>query len=325
MSSSPLTRLREWARAHPLATAGLRWAIGLGLLASTLLWLDLQEIVDQVGQADPRWLGLALLLSVAQLATMAWRWSFTATRMGLELPFGVACREYYVAVLLNFVLPGGVLGDVARVARQTDGEARPLGLVARSVVIERIVGQAVLWAVLLVAALVWGLHDHLAAILGTMGVVALAVIGVVLFARRPGFAQTRAGQALSRVREELRVAVFSGIAPLVQGLSSLAGLGLLVAMFYCGAVAIGSSMTVGQALLIVPFILAATMLPLTVGGWGVRELSAMALFQLADIPVAQGAASAAIFGVVSLLGALPGAVPLLLQRRRPDHAPTPSP
>ena len=300
--------------------AALRWAIGLGLLASTLLWLDLREITDQVRGADAGWLGLALLLSVAQLATMAWRWSFTATRMGLELPFLVACREYYVAVLLNFVLPGGVLGDVARVARQTDGDERPLGLVVRSVAIERMVGQAVLWAMLLVAAFAWGLDEQLSAILATVTLVGLGLAVAVAIVSRPRFAETRAGRLMGRVREELRVAVFSGVAPLVQLLSSLAGLALLVAMFYCGAAAIDSELTWVQALLIVPFILAATMLPLTVGGWGVRELSAMALFQLAGIPVAQGAASAAIFGVVSLLGALPGVIPLLL-RRRSSHAP----
>ena len=64
MSSSPLTRLRELARAHPLAMAALRWAIGLGLLASTLLWLDLREITDQVRGADAGWLGLARFLLI---------------------------------------------------------------------------------------------------------------------------------------------------------------------------------------------------------------------------------------------------------------------
>ena len=140
-------------------------------------------------------------------------------------------------------------------------------------------------------------------------------IGLARLGRHPRLAPTAFGQLVARVHGELRAALVSGRALVVQLSSSLGSLLALVGMYYCCTQAIGSAMTPAQALLVVPGILVATTLPLTVGGWGVRELSAMALFELASIPAAQGAASSVLFGAVSLVSALPGLVPLVLTDR----------
>ena len=294
----------------------LRWALGLGLLGLTLAWLDLGQVARPIRRADPIWILAALSCSVPLMLAMAWRWSFTAQRMGIELPLWVAWREYYVSVLLNSVLPGGIAGDVVRVARHADGPERKLGPVARSVVVERAVGQLLLWATLLVGAAWWGLDGAFVAVLVALGAVGLGVALLLVLGRHPRVAERGLGRALGRLGQDLRAALWGPKAVAVQLLTSVAGLVALVAMYFCCAAAIGSSMTVVQALLVVPWILAATTVPLTVGGWGVRELSAMALFELVSIAPAEGAASSVLFGAVSLVAALPGVVPLLRRRRR---------
>lgn len=278
----------------------------MGLLGLTLWWLDLDELGAALRGAEGGWLVAALVLFVPQVLLVAWRWSFTARRLGVALPLGAAWREYYVSMLLNSVLPGGVVGDVTRAVRHARGSEHPLGPVARAVVVERAAGQVVQWLVLLVGAAAWGLGDLLTAAVLTM-LVAGAV--AVVIAVGPG-------RSLVRVRHELRAALLEEGALAVQLLTSLGSLLLLVGMFWACAMAVGSTLSLAAALVVVPWILAATVLPITVGGWGVRELSAAALFPLAGLPAAEGAASSVLFGAMSLVSVLPGLVPLL-RRRRP--------
>ncbi len=316
-----LARIRHHARTSPRLTTALRWAAALSLLGLTLAWLDLPGVLERLRGAHLPWLVAALLLSIPLVGALAWRWSFTAQRMGVNLPLRVAWREYYVSTLLNSVLPGGVVGDVVRVTRQAGSPGQSLGPLARSVVFERAVGQVVLWLAVLLSAVVWGLDDAavaiLASLLGLIGsLVVLAWLGT-----HPRIAPTGPGRLIARVRQELRAALLDRQALAVQLLTSLASLAALIATFYCCAAAIESSMTASQALLIVPGVLAATTLPLTVGGWGVRELSAVTLFELASIPAEEGAASAMLFGAIGLLSALPGLLPLTLGRRSAAESP----
>ena len=96
---------------------------------------------------DARWVGVALAVSLVQVTVSAWRWCFTAGRLGITLPFGDALREYYLAVFLNQIIPGGVVGDVSRAWRharlQTDTHMDG-GSAVRAVVLERASGQIVM-------------------------------------------------------------------------------------------------------------------------------------------------------------------------------------
>ena len=92
----------------------LRTGVSLALLALLVWWLDAGALLDRLAGFDPRWALAALAISLPQVALLAFRWRFTAGRLGLDLPFGAALREYYLALFLNQGLPGGVMGDVSR-------------------------------------------------------------------------------------------------------------------------------------------------------------------------------------------------------------------
>jgi hypothetical protein len=61
----------------------------------------------------------------------------------------------------------------------------------------------------------------------------------------------------------------------------------------------------GAALVLVPLILAAMLIPLTVGGWGWREGAAAALFPLAGASSVAGVSAGIVFGGAILLSVLP--------------------
>ena len=128
----------------------LRAAVSLGLLVGLAAWLDAGAVVSRLASLRPSWVLAALAVSVVQVAVLAWRWSFTARRLAVDLPWSVAWREYYLSIFLNQVLPGGVLGDVARAWRQVRSQVRlhaPGGPAVRAVVFERLSAQMVMTTV----------------------------------------------------------------------------------------------------------------------------------------------------------------------------------
>ena len=98
----------------------------------------------------PEWVLAALAISVLQVMLSAWRWQFTAGRVDVPLRFRYALREYYLALLVNQLLPGGVLGDAGRAHRHAR-QAASKGSAWRAVVIERASGQMAVVVLTLVA------------------------------------------------------------------------------------------------------------------------------------------------------------------------------
>jgi uncharacterized membrane protein YbhN (UPF0104 family) len=286
----------------------LRVAASVVLLAITAALVDVRGVVTTLRELEVGPLLVAGVLTVPVLAVAAWRWQFTAVRMGIRLRFGLALREYYASTLLNQVLPGGVLGDVSRVLRL---HGQPKGLVTRCVVIERASGQVALWLTIAVAAMWWGLHGSGAVAMALVTAVGLVLALAVVVLRIPVVAASRPGRMLGRAVGDLRATMVTRGAWAVQLATSFVGVALLSAMFWLCIVAVGAEVSPPQALLIAPLVLAASALPISVGGWGVREAAGAGLFGLLGLSPALGAAASAAFGAVNLVGSLPGAIFLL--------------
>lgn len=206
-----------------------------------------------------------------------------------EIPLGRAVREYYVASLLNMVLPGGVAGDVTRAVRAREGGRwRDAAL---PVLIERGMGQVALVFLLLVGGALasWTIGTPSGLSIGT-GLLALALLAVLEGSlRRPAL---RGQAALLRQQFVLSLVVAAAY----------------LAMFACCAAAIGAPLGLGLTLTLVPPVLLSMVLPLTIGGWGLREGAAALLWPIAGLSAEAGIATGLVYGLICILGALPGVV-----------------
>jgi uncharacterized membrane protein YbhN (UPF0104 family) len=269
-------------------------------------------------------LGLGLLTTVVSAA----RWCLVARGLGLRLPLAVAVTDCYRALFLNSVLPAGVLGDVHRAV----GYGRQIGDVGRGVrvvALERVTGQA---AVVLVGVgvLLAAQPKLLTAAAGGLVperplavalLLALAVALVALGTIDAGPRTRRIRRALRAGLADARAGVFSrGIWPGLVALSVAALAGYL-ALFVVAARAAGSVATLGQLLPLLVLGLLAMALPLNVGGWGPREGVTAVAFGTAGLGATQGLTTAVVYGVLSLIACLPGAVVLLLPRPTPAELP----
>lgn len=294
------------------ATA-LRIAVSLGLLGLLLTQVDAGAVAARLAALDARWLLPILALTVLQVIASAWRWRFTAARLGLALPLGTAIREYYLATFANQVLPGGVLGDVGRAGRHAMASGAP-GPAARAVVLERASGQ-VAAAIIAVAELVSG-APALPSGTGTIALIAGGTIGVLAAAAIVGVRRQPAGMLATFWRDTRRALLARG-AWLPQLTASLA-----IAASYVGVYAlVGIALdTPGLAtwLPLVPLVLLAMVVPVSVAGWGVRESVAAATWTAAGLTPADGTALAIAYGALVLVSSLPGLVFLLFPATAAD-------
>jgi uncharacterized membrane protein YbhN (UPF0104 family) len=293
----------------PRYRALLRIVLSLGLLLVLLVWFDGREVLSRIAQMDWRWVVPALVLSVLQILLLAWRWRFTAARLGLRMPYRLALREYYLGAFLNQVLPGGILGDVSRAWRHARATARTRTAV-HAVLLERIPVQTAMVAVALVSLAVLPLswpQGGVSALGGLALILAIVALLGVFRERLRGLWSAARALAIDGRR------AFQPGRTLFLQLASVAlfVLGNLVA-FVAVARALGSTLPLSTLLPLIAPVLLVMMLPVTVAGWGLREGAAALLWGLTGLSAAEGIAIAVAYGLVFFVAALPGAAPLLL-------------
>ncbi|MFD1149574.1 lysylphosphatidylglycerol synthase transmembrane domain-containing protein [Saccharothrix hoggarensis] len=298
-----MRRLWPWLRL--LGAVGilvaLGWRLGADAFAAGLRAVDGRSVVAA--------LGLGLLTTVCA----AWRWRVIAHGLGLPLTLRAAVADYYRASLLNAVLPAGVLGDVHR-AVSHGRRSGDVGRGVRAVLFERFAGQVVL------VALALGLAGS--ALVDVPGVPVAVLVAVLVV----GAVGAAVGVACSaRVRGALRTTWADARAGLVNrralpevvALSAVAVAGH-VALFVVAARAAGVEASTGRLVPLAVLALLVMAVPLNVGGFGPREAFLAVAFGTAGLGAAQGLTTGVVYGVLALVGSLPGV--LTLVRRRPGRA-----
>lgn len=306
----------------------LRWLATFAILGLVFAFVDLSALGARLATVPVSLIVLALGFSIVQVVLSAWRWRYTAGRLGIAIPMGFAVREYYLASFLNQVLPGGVMGDVNRAWRhskiQTASRSERSGRLAaiHAVALERLSGQLVLVpVVLIVFGALWAsgqfasrrLPTDVALSSGYWLLIPLLVgiVGWLLFASGKITAMAR---YVGRLWEDLQLAFSGWRTGSVQLVTSLSVLGTYLLVFMLIAVGMGlaedgATLALTMALCLV--LLLAMVLPITVSGWGVREGAAALLWPAAGLPAEQGVAISVGYGALIFLGSLPGALMLL--------------
>jgi glycosyltransferase 2 family protein len=275
---------RWWALVRVAAGAAV-----LGVLA----WrVGTQPFVAGLSAVGLGSVAAALLLVAGSTLCAAERWRLVARTAGITITTREAVAAYYRSQFLNSVLPGGIVGDVHRaIAHRT----------VRSVVVERVLGQAVQIAMGLLVVLVAWPAD-------------IAPSTPVLAATAAGGILVLAGVVLVLTdRTYLDVETV----PAVLGLSALAA-GGHATVFLVAAHAVGVDAPSGTLAALAFVVLVAAALPTNIAGWGPREGAAAWVFALVGLGAATGTSVATAYGVLALVATLPGAA--LLVVRRPGAA-----
>lgn len=295
-----------WAWARPIGGAAilafLLWRLGTGPFLHGLRMID--------GWALLSALGLGALTTVC----CAWRWRLVAGGLGVRLPLRPAVAAYYRSVFLNATLPGGVVGDVHRAVRHGQ-DVGDVSRGIRAVVWERSAGQVIqiAMAVVLLLALPSPVRPYLPIVTAVAAACALAA--ALLAWALPGRARAvlpgRVRAALRTAKADVRDGLLARRAWPGVVLTSVVGVFAHLATFVVAARTAGATAPLSQLVPLALLALLAMAVPLNVGGWGAREGVAAWAFGAAGLTVAQGVATAVVFGALVLVSSLPGAVVLL--------------
>ncbi len=263
----------------------------------------------------------AATLNAAASVCSAWRWRVVARALGVDIDLPAAVGAYYRSMFINSVLPGGVLGDVHRAVthgRRAGDVVRGL----RAVAWERLWGQVIQGVVTAVALLTLpspvrpALPYVLAGVAGAAGCAAL----VVRRAARHG--RPRIARAARAVSTDLRHGLLApDVWPRLTLASALVVAGHTVTFVIAARVA-GCTAPLGELVALLMVIQTAAVIPLSVGGWGLREGAAAWVFAAAGFGAATGVTVATLYAVLMLVAVAPGAGLLLGDaiRRRRDQA-----
>ena len=295
-----------------LTSSLARWILTVVLVGVALTQLESDRLA---GYLNARMLGLLLATAVVLAFVVglnAVRWLIVARILALKLAPVAALRWTFVGHFFNQVFPTSIGGDAVRgymAARET-GVYIP---VIASIALERCVGMAALITLIACSQpfLLARIEDPSLPLLASV-VVALSVVGIgILFAL-----DKLAGRWMHARIRDVAVLLSRDMRRLLSSPPLLAAAVALSLVMHCanllltGIVAnhMGANVSLTDVLLVVPTVTIVSSLPISVGGWGVREAGFAIGFAALGQPASAAVAASIVIGIASLVSALPGAL-----------------
>jgi len=268
-------------------------------LLSWILWRnDASRIWMGIKSAQPLWLLGGALAFFLSLLLGAWQWDLLLRHQNVQVAYRKLLHAYNLGTFLNFVLPTGVGGDVVRaitVHRESRGGAKSFA----ATVLDRFAGLFTLSIFAFVAALLLASERHGAffarlVFLTGAAFLAFAVAAALLFSRRalgwlaPVVRFLGEGR-LFTMAKDLRHAFLEyraarALVGKVLSISFATQLLRISVHAFC-AHALGLHIAFAWFLLFVPVVALISVLPISVGGWGLREGAQKTFFALPGVMI----------------------------------------
>lgn len=288
----------------------LKLAVSISLLAWVVYGIDFREFRSVVSSLPAVYVLLAAALIMLQTPVLAHRWFRILRVLQQQSGWLMLCKATYIGIFFNQALPGSVGGDIIRIA-QLRASGVSLRVSTSSVILERLSGLYALVLLMaavspLVAPVVAGHSLTLLAAalcaLVTAGFVILAYVDQLV----PGWRfLAYLKQALAAIRGDYLTLVKD--AGTTVHLLLLGGISWALNLWAIYLLCIGARIDLPFATCFFfgGISVLASVLPISMAGWGVREGAMVALFGLVDVSPAQATTVSVTFGVLMVLTALP--------------------
>jgi glycosyltransferase 2 family protein len=262
----------------------------LVFLASKISWPDLRAAIARLGVLD---LAMAVGLVGLQCTLLGWRWHRLTVHLGSTLRPWLALKWTLVGIFFNQALPSSV------------GGCKP-GMALGSVLVERISGlvvhaMLVSGAAILLGAQRLGPSTHMLLVAIGPLVLAASAGALALCALASRYWPGRIGNHLETLWQSFNAVLRKPWALLeTLLLGALASVATLMAAWVLGrSLGLAAGPEVYMALMGGAMLLA--VLPISLGGWGVREATVVALFVQLGAPQEPVLAMSVVWGLLPIL------------------------
>jgi len=303
----------------------LKIAVSIGLIWYIFdrLDLDLNRVAGELRQIDFLMLVAALSALGVQACIGGIRWRAVAIAIDAPLTFLNALRLFYIGMFFNQALPGGTGGDAVRMYLGYRVGHSLRGAI-NSVMLERVVT---------VVALVLLVDIALPFLTPTSGIEKLnfirtatvlislaAVTGIaflMLLDRLPErMCKWKIVRGLGYLANDTRRLFLSfrhASIAIFWGLLTHINLSFVVFLLASG---LGLSVTFFDCLMLVPPVVLVVTLPISIGGWGIREGAMVFAFGLIGVPGDSALVLSVMVGLAGLAISLPGGLVWLFSHER---------
>jgi glycosyltransferase 2 family protein len=284
------------------ATVGLLWALATRT--------DLSHAAQLMAQVALPLLAATLVALLGANLVGAVRWHLVLSAEAASPGPAVLLKIVLVGLFFNQVLPTGVGGDAVRVWRCCR-LGIGLGTALRSILLDRACGYLVL-IVAFAASLPGLLHiltdpRQKALLVVMLGAGLLGLVALFVLDRLPRpLLNLRLIAPLAELsRGSRRLFAKPARCGVVLGLSAFT-IGLTILAFKLAADGIGIRLSFGSWLAIVPPVTLLQLLPISLAGWGVREVALVVVLASFGIPTEAALATSVLLGFCMIVIGLPG-------------------
>lgn len=304
-----------------------RIGISIALLIFLISRVGKTTLLETLHKADPILLFAAFFLYLGTYALACYRWEMLLRGADVHIARKRIISSYASGLFFSLFTPSSIGGDFARSVDLTRHTNKPKEIIA-SVFLDRLSGYIGL-IILVAVALPFGLSLHLdKSIYITVGVLTVLLIAM-LAAVFNGFLYRKTKELLnapfeSKIKEVLlglhhEVFVFRGKPGIIVKniLCSIVLQGIQFVATYIIARSLGIEIKSVYFFIFVPVISAITMLPISIGGLGVRDAATIMLFSKVGVTKDMAfAMSIAVDFIVFAIGIIGGLIYVSTLRNR---------
>lgn len=290
----------------------VKMGVSVSLIAIMLHTFDARGVADHFLKASPWSLAAVVVISIAMAPVHAARWLIVVRAAGGRLALGPATQMVLIGYFFSQALPSAVGGDAVRMWCAYRAGLRASDAV-NSVVLDRVI--ALVGLMLLGAFTLPWLSDRVgdATVVNVFAaVIALGIGGFAAFVGLGGLTKAlsrwRAGRLLSRFADLARATMLTP-ARIVPLLAISIG-GFVVACWLVYMIARGMSLEISftDCLMLVPPVLLASAIPVSIAGWGMREGAMVVALGFAGVAPAAAFALSVLYGLCVAAASLPGSL-----------------
>jgi hypothetical protein len=295
--------------------------------------IDIHELLQIIKSANKSILTLAFFIFLLNYVFCFYRWKMLLKAVNINLYSSRLIRSFCGGIFFSLFLPSAIGGDFARSLDLSTHTKRPREVVA-TVFLDRLSGYVGLVIIAIFSLLLgWRLikDDGIVLISATIIIAILIIILLVLFNNflfykvnklldSPNAGRIR--EAIKNLHEEMYVFRHHKRVILNNILLSLLIQAISPIVFYITALSLGINKDIVYYFIFLPIIGAITLLPISMGGFGVRENTTAIFFAKAGIGEVSAGAMAILNSFFILVYGLIGGLiyyALTVHHRRLQH------
>ncbi|MDA8716505.1 flippase-like domain-containing protein [Alphaproteobacteria bacterium] len=277
-----------------------------------VIWdlISLPDVKNAISAISVPFFLLAALLGFTSTIIGSFRWIWILKKLGFTFDNNKLFRIYFESIALNMVLPGSVSGDAYKVMRLRSDGGRWIKPIS-SVILERVSNLLTLFFLTALFALTIPNIGLISTLLIAVSLPVLIVAPILFFEILTHFITTKIGQKLwfQEIVETNRKIILNfwnylsfKLAALSQSFTNFLCLHMLTIDI------LGEGTSIATSMLAVLASNVSSFLPITLGGYGVREASIILALTVFPVEFEKAVTIAFLFSAILTLLCIPGLV-----------------